>query len=111
MIYENIDQLKKGCESILAYDGGDVRVLNEARFQEKLIDDLIYTVVFSPDPATQEAAGFLIRRGASALGIMSASIQSFTKPWAVKNSADLPFRRSISAALPTMWRRLYSVPR
>ena len=76
MIYENKDQLKKGCESILAYDGGDVRVLNESRFREKLIDDLIYTAVFSPDPAIREAAGFLIRRGASALGIMSASIQS-----------------------------------
>ena len=76
MIYENKDQLKKGCESILAYDGGDVRVLDEARFQEELIDDLIYTVVFSSDPAIQEAAGFLIRRGAATLGIMSASIQS-----------------------------------
>ncbi len=76
MIYENYDQLKKGCESILAYDGGDVRIPDEARFQEKLIDDLIYTVVFSPDPDTQEAAGFLIRRGAARLGIMSASIQS-----------------------------------
>ena len=76
MIYENMDQLKKGCELILAYDGGDVRVLNESRFREKLIDDLIYTAVFSPDPATQEAAGFLIRRGAATLGIMSASIQS-----------------------------------
>ena len=65
MIYENKDQLKKGCESILAIDGGDVRVLNEARFREKLIDDLIYTLVFSPDPATSEAAGFLIRRGAA----------------------------------------------
>jgi fructose/tagatose bisphosphate aldolase len=76
MIYENKDQLKKGCKSILAYDGSDVRVLNESRFQEELIDDLIYTVVFSPDPATSEAAGFLIRRGAAALGIMQASIQS-----------------------------------
>ena len=76
MIYENKDQLKKGCESILAIEGGDVRVLNESRFQEKLIDDLIYTVVFSPDPDIQEAAGFLIRRGAAELGIMQASIQS-----------------------------------
>jgi fructose/tagatose bisphosphate aldolase len=41
-----------------------------------LIDDLIYTVVFSPDPETKEAAGFLIRRGAAALGIMSSSIQA-----------------------------------
>ena len=39
MIYENKDQLKKGCESILAYDGRDVRVLNESRFRKELIDD------------------------------------------------------------------------
>jgi len=76
MIYENMDQLKRGCEFILAYDSRDVRVLNESRFREKLIDDLIYTAVFSPDPATSEAAGFLIRRGAASLGIISASIQS-----------------------------------
>jgi fructose/tagatose bisphosphate aldolase len=76
MIYENKDQLKKGCEFILAYDGRDVRVLNESRFREELIDDLIYTAVFSPDPATSQAAGFLIRRGAASLGIISASIQS-----------------------------------
>jgi len=76
MIYENMDQLKKGCESILAYDGEDVRVLNESRFREKLIDDLIYTTVFSPDPETSQTAGFLIRRGAASLGIISASIQS-----------------------------------
>ena len=75
MIYENKDQLKKGCESILAIEEDDVRVLDEGRFQSKLIDDLINTVVFSPDPATKEAAGFLIRRGAAALGILSSSIQ------------------------------------
>ena len=76
MIYENKDQLKRGCESILAFDNDDVRILDEGRFQSKLIDDLIHTVVFSPDPGTQEAAGFLIRRGAAALGIMSSSIQA-----------------------------------
>jgi fructose/tagatose bisphosphate aldolase len=76
MIYDNKDQLKRGCEGILAFDNGDVRVLDEGRFQLKLIDDLIHTVVFSPDPGTQEAAGFLIRRGAAALGIVSASIQA-----------------------------------
>ena len=75
MIYENKEQLKKGCEAILACDGGDVRILDDVRFQGKLIDDLIYTVVFSPDEDTKEAAGYLIRRGAAALGIVSASIQ------------------------------------
>ncbi|MBP7765438.1 MAG: class II fructose-bisphosphate aldolase [Deltaproteobacteria bacterium] len=75
MIYENKDQVKKGCANILAFDDGDVRVLDEAKFQGQLIDDLIYTVVFSPDEAAKEAAAWLIRRGAAALGIWSASIQ------------------------------------
>jgi fructose/tagatose bisphosphate aldolase len=76
MIYQNEDQLKRGCESILACQEGDVRVLDESSFKEKLIDDLIYTAVFSPDPAIQESAAFLIRRGAASMGILPASIQS-----------------------------------
>lgn len=76
MIYQNEDQLKRGCESILTCQEGDVRVLNEPSFREKLIDDLIYTAVFSPDPAIQEAAAYLIRRGAASMGILPASIQS-----------------------------------
>ena len=75
MIYENKNQLKKGYARILELDGSDIRILDEKKLKDKLIDDLIYTVVFSPDPATQSAAGWLIRRAAAALGIMSASIQ------------------------------------
>lgn len=76
MIYDNEDQLKRGCKSILSCEEGAVRVLDESRFRDLLIDDLIYTVVFSPDTAIQEAAAFLIRRGAASMGIMQASIQS-----------------------------------
>ena len=76
MIYENKTQLQKGCERILEVDGSDVHILDAGKLKDKLIDDLIYTAVFSPDPAIQIAAGWLIRRAASALGIMSASIQS-----------------------------------
>ena len=60
----------------MAWEGGDVILLDQASFQEKLIDDLIFTAVFSPDPAARESAAYLIRRGAAALGILSASIQS-----------------------------------
>jgi len=76
MIYENKTQLQKGCEQILEVDGTDIRILDEAKLKNTLIDDLIYTAVFSPDPAIQAAAAWLIRRAAAALGIMSASIQS-----------------------------------
>jgi fructose/tagatose bisphosphate aldolase len=50
--------------------------LDEAKLKSGLIDDLIYTAVFSSDKAAQEAAGWLIRRAGAALGIVSASIQS-----------------------------------
>jgi fructose/tagatose bisphosphate aldolase len=76
MIFENKNQFKKGYERILELDGNDIRIMDEKKFKDKLIDDLIYTVVFSPDHAVQTAAAFLIRRSAAALGIMAASIQT-----------------------------------
>ena len=76
MIYENKEQLQKGCAKILELDGNDIRILDEARLKSELIDDLIYTAVFSSDQATQEASRWLIRRAGVACGIISASIQS-----------------------------------
>jgi fructose/tagatose bisphosphate aldolase len=76
MIYENKDQLKKGFAKIIDIDGGDIHVLDEEKLKTKLIDDLIYTAVFSPDKSIQEAACWLIRRTAHALGITSCSIQA-----------------------------------
>jgi fructose/tagatose bisphosphate aldolase len=76
MIYENKDQLKNKCSQIIQLDGSDIRILDEEKLKSELIDDLIYTAVFSPDKATQDAACWLIRRTAAALGIISSSIQS-----------------------------------
>ena len=83
MIYENKDQLKNGCAQIIHLDGGDIRIMDEAKLKSELIDDLIYTAVFSPDQATREAACWLIRRSAAALGIISASIQPSMRQWDV----------------------------
>ncbi len=77
MIFENKNQLKDKCAPIIKLDGSDIHILDEAKLKNELIDDLIYTAVFSPDRATQEAVCWLIRRAAVALGIMPASIQSF----------------------------------
>ncbi|MBN1474041.1 MAG: aldolase, partial [Syntrophaceae bacterium] len=76
MIFENKDQLKEKCAKIIEVDGQDISILDESKLRKKLIDDLIYTKVFSADKAAQEAACWIIRRAASALGIYSASIQS-----------------------------------
>jgi fructose/tagatose bisphosphate aldolase len=75
MIYEDKKQLLNECAEIVELDGNDVRILDEAKLKNELIDDLIYTAVFSSDQATQEAARWLIRRAGVACGIMSASIQ------------------------------------
>jgi fructose/tagatose bisphosphate aldolase len=75
MIYENKDQLKNGYAQIIQLDGGDIRILDETKLRNELIDDLIYTAVFSSDRATSEAACWLIRRAAAAAGILSSSIQ------------------------------------
>jgi len=76
MIYEDKKQLLNECEKIVEQDGNDVRILDDAKLRNELIDDLIYTAIFSSDQATQEAARWLIRRAGVACGIISASIQS-----------------------------------
>jgi len=73
MIYQDKNQLQNGCAKIIELDGNDVRILDENRLQSELIDDLIYTAVFSPDQAAQEASRWLIRRAGAALGIISAT--------------------------------------
>jgi fructose/tagatose bisphosphate aldolase len=75
MICENKKQLLNECAKIVELDGNDVRILDEAKLKNELIDVLIYTAVFSSDQVTQEAARWLIRRAGASCGIMSASIQ------------------------------------
>ena len=49
-------------EGVLTIAGNDVRVLDEKRLREELIDDLIRTAVFAPGEETRAAARWLIRR-------------------------------------------------
>jgi fructose/tagatose bisphosphate aldolase len=75
MICDNLDSLKKAMEGVLTIAEKDVRVLDEQRLRETLIDDLIGTAVFAPGDETRAAARWLIRRSAAAAGVRSASIQ------------------------------------
>jgi fructose/tagatose bisphosphate aldolase len=76
MIYKDKNELQNECSKIVEIDDNDVRILNETKLQSELIDDLIYTAVFSSDEETREAARWMIRRAGAALGIISSSIQS-----------------------------------
>ena len=84
MIYKDKKELRQKCSKIIEIDGNDVVILNETELKNVLIDDLIYTAVFSPDQATIEAARWLIRRAGAAVGIISSSIQTFKRRWGAK---------------------------
>jgi len=72
--YETIDQLKKALGGILTISDGNARVLDVKSLQESLIDDLVFTAVFSSQDDIKKAARWLIRRTGAAMGILSASI-------------------------------------
>ena len=76
MIYETIDQLKQGISGVLAIDTGDISVSDEQRLRGTLIDDLVYTAVFSPDEEVKTASRWLIRRAGVQRGCVASSIQS-----------------------------------
>jgi fructose/tagatose bisphosphate aldolase len=76
MIYNDYNVLKDGISGTLAIEGVNVTVLDEETLRGDLIDNLIFTAVFSPDSETKEAARWLIRRAGVSLGIVASSIQS-----------------------------------
>lgn len=76
MIYESLDHLKKNISGVLTIEKDDVTVLDETRLRETLIDDLVYSAVFSPDSGVQSCSRWLIRRAGARLGCVSSSIQS-----------------------------------
>ncbi len=73
-IYSTIDQLKSGINGTLTISGHNVSVNDPAKLRAAIIDDLIFTAVFSADPKAQSYARWLIRRTGAALGILSSSI-------------------------------------
>jgi fructose/tagatose bisphosphate aldolase len=76
MICENAAKLKEAISGVLSVTGDGVSVVDLAGLRESLIDDLIYTSVFSPDEDVKKMARWLIRRAAAAVGIFSSSIHS-----------------------------------
>ena len=75
MIFKDTEELKERSKGCLRIEGRDVGVLNEEDIKCRLIDDLIYSAVFSPGEETREASRWVIRRAGVTLGIYPASIQ------------------------------------
>ena len=76
-IFTKVSDLMLFIHAILKIkSNGNIEIIEPENLKSFLIDALIYTAVFSPDPATQEVARWIIRRTGIALGIFPASIQS-----------------------------------
>ncbi len=76
------DEILKEIEGVIELGEDRVKVLNENKLREELIDDLIYTAVFGDEEA-KEAARWIIRAAALELGIVPSSIHElYTGPMA-----------------------------
>ncbi|MDQ1277320.1 MAG: fructose-bisphosphate aldolase, class [Thermodesulfobacteriota bacterium] len=87
MIYNELEDLRKGMAGILRIAGEQVEILAAGILQKTFIDDLIYTAVFSDHEDVRKAARWIIRRAGAAAGIHSASIQSLYEAMGRKEAA------------------------
>jgi hypothetical protein len=73
MIYDSLAKLNDGIRGILEINGNRVEVSDGDKLRQTLVDDLVYSAVFSPSVDVRDVARWLIRRTASTLGIIPAS--------------------------------------
>lgn len=76
-VYETAGQVKEAFAGILKIEGDRIRILDEVKLRSFLIDDLIFSAVFSASPDVCVICEWLIRQTGAALEAYPASIQSF----------------------------------
>ena len=70
----SVAELISRIDGIASVEAGRLRVQDPTRFRGEAIRDLAWTAAFATDPETVEAAQWLVREAAQALGARSASI-------------------------------------
>jgi len=76
-IYTSVTDLHKALEGAIERDCSKVKIKDENKLRESLIDDLIYTAVFSNSDIIRHEAMELIRDIANEFGAIPASIHEF----------------------------------
>lgn len=75
-LYKNASEIKSALKGVVTLSqGGKVSVDNPKQFRDTVLDTLVSTAVFCEDPPARDAARWLIRATANALGAVSSSIQ------------------------------------
>lgn len=69
-----VDEILSSTDGILSVSNDAVKVLNDKKLREELVDTLVYNVALSEDQRVKELCAWLIRSAAEDVGIMCASI-------------------------------------
>lgn len=73
-MYKNIEELKSACKGIIDFSSDRVKILNQQKLRDNLIDQLIYTAVFTQDAELKNFLYRLIRTAAIDGGVVPESI-------------------------------------
>lgn len=74
-MYKDIQALSDAIKNVACWDGMALNIKDKAKLRDGVIDELIYTAVFSKDDTLKNATYWSIRALAQALGIVPSSIQ------------------------------------
>lgn len=81
-------ELQQLLEGTIDYKEGNVKIENENKLRDSVIDDLIYTAVFSENEETKEEAKKIIRDVANELGAVASSINDLYRAIARGETRD-----------------------
>lgn len=73
-VLNSIQEVYKILEGVVSFQDGKVSIVDEKVLRDKVIDDLVYTAVFSKDYNLKEEVKYLIREIANEYGAVASSI-------------------------------------
>lgn len=73
-VLNSIQEVYKILEGVVSFQDGKVSIVDEKVLRDKVIDDLVYTAVFSKDYNLKEEVKYLIRGIANEYGAVASSI-------------------------------------
>ncbi|ACN98454.1 class II fructose-bisphosphate aldolase [Sulfurihydrogenibium azorense] len=73
-ILENTHQVNERLKDVVSIENGKISILDEKKLRDEVIDDLIYTAVFSKDYNLKEEVKYIIREIANEFGAIPSSI-------------------------------------
>lgn len=73
-ILSSLEEVKNKLKNIIEISDGKVKILDEGKLRNEVIDDLIYTAVFSKDYNLKEEVKYIIREIANEYGAVVSSI-------------------------------------